>query len=297
MNENRLIEVDVVCPVYKDSHTLEALVQSFQTQEGVKINCVVFPITLSHTEEDDIIRDIVKRYNIISFEMERENFSHSLTRQKAIIEYCSSKIVILLSQDVKLENREVFFNLVKDIDSGETVYNYARQICKNHSIEKYVRKKNYPKNSYFVEKKDIDKMKFMAFFSSDACSALNRDVFIKLDGYQGYDIMMSEDALYSKIILENGYKKKYCADAIVEHSHKFTLKQLYRRYYDIGVFQSQVKMFGEVKMEGAGFKLALYVLKEALIHFDILVLLRWLPDMASRFFGIKKGKKVGLKQK
>ncbi len=49
-------------------------------------------------------------------------------------------------------------------------------------------------------------------------------------------------------------------------------------------------------MEGSGMKLAMYVLKQALKHFDIPVLFRWLPDMSARYLGIKKGKKVGSKQ-
>ena len=291
-----MIEIDIVCPIYKDSKTLEDLVKSFALQKDVKINNIIFPVTLSHTEEDDVIRDIIKRYNITSFELEKEQFSHSLTREKAIKEYCSSKIVVMISQDIKLTNENVFYNLVKDIDSGETVYNFAKQICTNKSIEKYIRAKNYPSESYYVTNSDVEKMKFMAYFASDACSAYNRDIFISVGGYGGYDIMMSEDALYSKIILEAGYKKKYCADAIVEHSHKYTLKQLYKRYYDTGVFQSQITFFKDTKMEGAGMALAMYVLKQALKHFDIPVLFRWLPDMTARYLGIKKGKKVGSKQ-
>ena len=291
-----MIDIDIVCPIYKESATLEALVQSFALQKGVNIKKIIFPVTLSHTEEDDVIRDIVNRYKIISFELEKEQFSHSLTREKTIRDYCTCRCVVMISQDIKLTNEDVFYNLVKSIDEKETVYNFAKQICTNKSIEKYIRAKNYPAESYYVTNDDVEKMKFMAYFASDACSAYDRDIFMKVGGYGGYNLMMSEDALYSKIVLDAGYKKKYCADAIVEHSHKYTLKQLYKRYYDTGIFQSQVTFFKDVKMEGSGMKLAMYVLKQALKHFDIPVLFRWFPDMTARYLGIKKGKKAGSKQ-
>lgn len=291
-----MIDIDIVCPIYKESASLESLVKSFATQKGVNIKKIIFPVTLSHTEEDDVIRDIINRYNIISFELEKEQFSHSLTREKAIKDYCTCRCVVMMSQDIKLTNEDVFYNLVKSIDKKETVYNFARQICTNKSIEKYIRAKNYPAESYYVTNDDVEKMKFMAYFASDACSAYDRDTFMKLGGYGGYDLMMSEDALYSKIVLDAGYKKKYCADAVVEHSHKYTLKQLYKRYYDTGVFQSQVTFFKDVKMEGSGMKLAMYVLKQALKNFDIPVLFGWFLDMSARYLGIKKGKKVGSKQ-
>ena len=293
-----MIEVDVVCPIYHEFDSLKKLYESYFTQENVKINRVVFPYTLSDDEkENEEFHNFFKEKGIHYFDVKKEEFSHSLTREKAIREYCVSNIIIMMSQDIVLTNSMVFYNLVRSIDSHESVYNYARQVCKyKRSIEKYIRERNYPKESFYVSKEDIDRMQIMAFFSSDACSAYNREVFIKLGGYQGYNIMMNEDQLYSKVILEAGYKKKYCGDAIVEHSHKYTFKQLYKRYYEAGIFYSTTKLFEGYKNTEAGKNLAFYILKQALKHFNIPVLLRWLPDMTSRYLGMKKGKKEGLKR-
>lgn len=296
MMERNNIVVDVVCPIYKGYDYLEKLYSSFFAQKNITINKVVFAITDSQDEEMNEIIDFVTKNNIVHFVVSKEEFSHSLTREKAIREFCMSGIVVMISQDIKLTNDLVFYNLVKDIYEGNSVYNYAKQICTNKSIEKYIRKKNYPNESYYVSKDDIEKMQLMAFFSSDACSAYDRNIFLNVNGYNGYDVMMNEDQLYSKIILEAGYKKKYCADAVVEHSHKYTFKQLYKRYYDTGYFYSKVKVFDEYKTTESGIKLGLYVLKQALKHFDIRVLFRWLPDMTSRYLGMKKGRKDGLKK-
>lgn len=286
-----MIEIDVVCPMYKGYKYIENLYKSFQNQKKVKINNIVFALTLSDNEDDSKVKRFAQKNNIIVFDVKREEFSHSLTRERAIREYCKSNIVVMISQDIKLTNDLVFYNLIKSIDEKKSVYNYARQICTNKSIEKYIREMNYPKKSFYVTKKDIKRKQLMAFFASDACSAYDRKVFLDLNGYQGYDVMMNEDQLYSKIILEAGYKKKYCADAIVEHSHKFKLKELYKRYYETGKFYKNVKIFDEYKSTESGLKLALYVLKQALKHFDIPVLIRWLPDMTSRYLGMKVGKK------
>ena len=286
-----MIEVDVVCLIYKGYRYLNSLLNSFKNQKNVTIKNIIFVITDSQDDEMNLILEFIKTNNVTSFIVKKEEFSHSLTREKAIREYCNSDIVIMISQDVKLTNENVFYNLVESIAKHETVYNYARQICTNKSIEKYIRKKNYPDQSYIVEKKDIETLQLMAFFASDACSAYDRNTFLSVGGYGGYDVMMSEDMLYSKIILEAGYKKKYCADAIVDHSHKYTLKNLYNRYYETGVFYHKVKIFDEYKTNSSGFSLAMYVLKEALKHFDIPVLFRWLPDMTARYLGMKKGKK------
>lgn len=285
--------IDVVCPVYKGFNYLQPLYNSFQIQKNISIKNIVFAITNSEDEEMENIVSFVEANNIKYFIVEKKDFSHSLTREKAIREYCSSSIVVMISQDIKLTNDMVFYNLVESISKKETVYNYARQICTNKSIEKYIRQKNYPKESYVVTKDDIKKMQLMAFFASDACSAYDRDVFLELNGYQGFDVMMNEDQLYSKIILDAGYKKKYCADALVEHSHKYKLKQLYKRYYETGKFYKEVKVFDKYKSTDSGVKLAIYIFGQALKHFDIPVLFRWFPDMLARYFGMKNGRKVG----
>jgi len=282
--------IDIVCPVYQNLQEIESLYNSFKDQKDVKINKVVFPFTLSGTEVDDKIRNFLKDNKITFFEMDKKEFSHSLTREKAIREYCESELVILLSQDVKLIDPFALNRLASAIND-EVIYAFGKQICLNHSIERYIRKKNYPKNSYVVTKNDIDRMQLMAFFASDAFSCLSRKYFIKLNGYQGHNVMMSEDMLYSKFVLDAGYKKAYVSEAVVAHSHKYKLKQLYNRYYETGKFHKEIGLFNQYKSTDAGLKLAIYVLGQALIHFNIPVLFRWLPDMTARYLGMKKGKK------
>ena len=285
-----MLVVDVVCPLYKHLEQIKSLVEHLRLQKNVEIQNMVFPLTLSGEDEDQQIMDFLKENSIQYFTETTETFSHSLTREKAIRE-CKNKLVVLVSQDVVLFDENALFNLASKIDD-EYIYGFGRQICTNKSIEKYIRKKNYPEQSYTVSKDDIEKMQLMAFFTSDAFSCINRDKFIELDGYQGYNVMFAEDMLYSKFLLDAGYKKMYAADAVVEHSHKYTLKQLYKRYYETGKFHAEIKVFDQYKSIDSGMKLALYVLKEALKHFDIPVLFRWLPDMSARYLGMKKGRKA-----
>lgn len=286
-----MIEVDIVVPVYKKLEEIKKFFSMLPTQEGVKINKIVTPFTLCGNDEfDNQIREVLKENNAVWFEMDQTEFSHSMTREKAIRDFCECEIVVLMSQDVVLCKKNSIYNLVKNIND-EVVYVYGKQICTNNTIEKYIRAKNYGVENIIIDASMVEKMQLMAFFASDAFSALNRDIFIKLNGYQGYEVMMNEDQLYSKIIIDGGYKKMYVADAVVEHSHKYKLKQLYHRYYQTGQFYKQVKIFDDYKSTDSGFALALYILKEALKHLDIPVLLRWLPDMAARYLGMRKGRK------
>ena len=65
-------------------------------------------------------------------------------------------------------------------------------------------------------------------------------------------------------LITKGYKIKYCADSEVIHSHTFTLKQLYKRYYDTGLFFGMNRFIDEYGTTNAGGGLAKYILKRAI---------------------------------
>lgn len=284
-----MIKIDLVCPVYKNVTEIKRFLTSLSSQQNIVISNAVFPHTLCGNDNiDDEIESMVSSYK--TFKINKEDFSHSLTREKAILEYCTENIVLLASQDVVFEDETSIYNLVSKIDS-EIIYAYGRQVCKNNSIEKYIREKNYGSKDIVVDSTMIQEMQLMAFFASDAFSAINRNKFIELGGYRKYDVMMNEDQLFSKFLLDAGYKKMYCSNAVVEHSHKYNLKQLYNRYYETGKFYKEIKVFDEYELTGSGISLAFYILKAALIHFNLPVLFRWLPDMVARYLGMRKGKR------
>lgn len=283
-----MIPVDVVCPLYKADDYMENLISSLKNQKGVCLKNVIFAIT--ECGDTAFVKDKISEAGFTYFSVEKGEFSHSTTRQKAMLEYCVSDIVVMISQDVNLINENAFFELSKNVNN-EVVYVYGKQICRKKNIEHYIRKKNYGDENRIISSADIDKLQIKAFFASDAFAAYYRPVFIDLNGYDNIAMMMNEDMYYSKKVLESGYKKGYIATAVVEHSHKLTLKQLYNRYYETGKWFAEHPEFNIYKTTDSGMKLAFYVLGQALMHFNIPVLFRWLPDMAARYLGLRKGKK------
>lgn len=286
-----MINVDIVCPLYNAASYLDSLLAGIYKQHNINIVNFIFPVTESNDNTLDIVKNIP---NSIVLEVKRNDFSHSLTREMAI-NYATCDVVIFLTQDVILENEMALFELSNCINEN-IIQAFSKQTTKSKGIEKYIRKKNYPQNSYVVEKKDIEKMQIKAFYSSDACAAYNRKKFLELNGFDGKKLPVSEDMYFSRKALLNGYSIKYCAESIIVHSHNFTLKQLYKRYFDIGLFFGQNPEFCEYKSNSSGFSLALYVFKEAIKCFDLVVLFRLIPDMLTRLIAKKKGERYGRKK-
>ncbi len=283
-----MIKVDVVCPLCHADNYIDKLIADIQKQKDVALGNVVFALT----EDGDTtaVKEKIESAGYTYFSVSKEEFSHSLTREKAVFENCENDVVIMLSQDVNMLDENVFSELAKSVN-GEVVYVYGRQVCRKKTIEHYVRQKNYGEQSHVVSSADVETMQLKAFFASDALSAYYRPVFVALNGYDHDPMMMNEDMYYAKKIIDVGYKKGYVATAVVEHSHKLKLKQLYRRYYETGKWFQAHPEFDNYKTTDTGMKLAFYVLGQALKHFNIPVLFRWLPDMTARYLGMKKGKK------
>ena len=77
-------------------------------------------------------------------------------------------------------------------------------------------------------KSDIGYRQLLHFFS-DNNSLIRRSVWID---YPYPDVDFAEDQLWAKTVIESGFKKGYAHDAIVYHSHKYTLFERLQRSFD-----------------------------------------------------------------
>lgn len=279
--------IDIVVPLYNAENHIDALYKSFLMQDKVKINKIRYVLT----ESTDNTEKYLLQNKIEYKKIKRNEFSHSLTREKEAMD-SNSDIVVFVTQDVIIKDKLWLYNLIKDIGKNNIVATYSRQITKYNNIEKYTREANYPSESKIVSKEDISKLGLKTFFFSDASSAIDTNIFKKLNGYDGKKLPISEDMYIAYKIINNDYKIKYCADSVVYHSHNFTLKEVYDRYKLTGKFFKENSYLDNYGTNKSGGGLAKYVLKRAIEDKNFKVLLRFLPDMGARFIGMKVGKRV-----
>ena len=282
------MKIDIICPLYNAKKYIENLQQSLEMQKDVNIDKIRYVIT----NTNDNIEEILDKYNCAYSKIEKKDFSHSLVREKEAYK-SDADIIVFITQDVIIKDEKWLYNLVKGIENGECEAAFSRQLCLNNTIEKYTREKNYPENSYIASKNDLEKLGLRTFFFSDAAGAIKREIFVKLKGYDGKNLPISEDMYFAYKLIMNDYRIKYEADSEVIHSHKFTLKQLYRRYYDTGKFFKQNSYLDKYGTNGTGANLAKYILKRAIKEKNLKVLIEFIPNMSARFIGMKVGKLKG----
>ena len=277
--------IDIICPLFNAEGYINNLDKSIKKQKNVDINRVRYILTKSKDDTEKKLKEINAEYKLI----QPKDFSHSIIREREAFE-SKADIVVFITQDVIIEDDLWLHNLVKDIEQGKCEAAYSKQICKNSTIEKYTRELNYPDKSSYVTKDDIDKLQLRTFFFSDASSAIKRDIFVKLNGYDGKNLPISEDMYIAYKLITNGYTIKYCADSKVVHSHNFTLKQIYDRYYLTGKFFKQNDYLNKYKVNNSGLGMAKYILKRAIQDKNWKVLIQFIPNMSARFIGMKMGK-------
>lgn len=278
--------IDIICPLYNAEKYISGLNESLLKQKRVLINKIIYVLTESNDNtENELINNNCEYKKII-----KKDFSHSLVRENVAKE-SKADIICFITQDVVIEDDDWLEKLVTPIIDNEVAATYSRQISKYNNIEKYTRESNYPKESTIKSKDDIDKLGLNTFFFSDASSAIRRDIFKKLNYYDGKDLPISEDMYIAYKLIMSDYKIKYCADSIVYHSHKFTIKQLYDRYKLTGNFFKENSYLDKYSTTNSGFKLAKYVFKRIIQERRFGLLFRFPFDMMARYIGMKVGKR------
>lgn len=279
------MSISVICPLYKGEKYIKELDISLKKQKNIELKEIKYIVTKSKEDKTvDCLKEINATYELI----EPEDFSHSLTREKAAYK-AKGDIIVFITQDIKILDDDFLYKLTKDIDNNLCDASFAKQICDNKTIERYTRMSNYPNESRIVSKKDIKNLGIKTYFYSDAAAAIRKDTFIKLNGYDGKVLLTNEDMYISYKLINNGYKIKYCADAKVIHSHEYTYKALFKRYFDQGVFLKQHEYIANSGANSSAIQLVKFVTINSLKEKNFKAFFDIIPNFAVRFVANKLG--------
>lgn len=236
--------------------------------------------------EDKTI-EILKEYNIEFEQIDKSKFNHGMTRNK-ILKFDGYDYYLFLTQDAVPCNECLIENMVNAFDENIKIV-YARQIPYDDSndIEKLARNFNYPGSSIIKCKRDIEKLGIKTFFTSNSCCMYEAEYFKKQKGFSNTNV--SEDMEFAYRTVMNGFCIKYEAVAKVCHSHSYTLKSLYKRYFQIGCFFGRNKYLAGYKAGKEGKKQTKFILYN-LIKRNPFLVPRFIAEVAVKFIGFKHGK-------
>lgn len=280
------MDISIICPIYNGEEYIENLYRNIMKQKDVNISEIKFILTESKDGSEEILKKLEVDYEKIS----SKDFSHSLVREKAGFE-SKGDILVFITQDIKIDNDNWLYELVKGIEDGECEAAFSRQIAyESHTVERYTRETNYSKESRIVTKEDVNRLGLMTFFFSDASSAILKDTFLKLNGYDNKNLPTNEDMYFAYKLIMNGYRIKYAADSVVTHSHELSFKETFKRYKAIGKFFKENVYLNEYSANDRGISVFIYIVKRIKEEKKLYLLPNVFINFVARFVGMKIGK-------
>lgn len=218
---------------------------------------------------DSSCRDIDAQPNCRILRIDPQSFDHGGTRRKAVefLEGCDR--IVFLTQDAVLADPFALRALLRAFDDPVVGAAYGRQIPRADAcqIERHARHFNYPRESLSKSIFDIPRMGLKAAFISNSFAAYRREALQSVGNFPEHTIV-SEDTCVAARMLLRGWKVKYCADAAVIHSHRYTMRQEFQRYFDIGVFHAREPWVRREfsNAEGEGWRFAVSELRHLMLR-------------------------------
>lgn len=167
-------------------------------------------------------------------------FNHGGTRQLAA-ELCpDADLLVYLTQDAILKQTDSLERILRWFDADPQVgLAYGRHLPRAEAdlLECHARSFTYPAESSIRDRHSFRQMGYRAAFSSDVYAVYQARALRSIGGFP-HNIIVSEDSYVAARLLLAGWKTVYAADSTVEHSHHYSLRQIFRRYFDVGVFHT-----------------------------------------------------------
>lgn len=163
----------------------------------------------------------------------RSAFNHGTTREQAR-RHLNTDIVSMHTQDAYLTDVYALEKMVLPLTEGKAAVAYARQIPHHGAdfFESFPREYNYPAHSHIRVIADISQYGVYTFFCSDSCAAYANEALDMIGGFS--PVLLGEDTVAVAKMLRKGLKIAYVAEALVQHSHRYTLWQEFQRNFDTG---------------------------------------------------------------
>ena len=192
-----------------------------------------FEVLLIDSGSTDATIDIARRFPIRIEQIRPEEFHHAHTRNLAA-SLGKGAIIVNLSGDAIPASDTWLQRLLTNFNDLSVGAVYGRQLPKSASTTE--RQDTF--DSIYGEQRIVkdpalrNEIGYRFYHFSDVNSALRRCMWERIPYPE--DFKTFEDLAIAKRILDAGWKIVYEPEAPVFHSHHYSAKQLFKRYFDIG---------------------------------------------------------------
>ena len=227
------------------------------------------------------------------YTIQPDEFAHGKVRNLGA-ELAQGKYLVYTTGDAIPINELWLANLIRNFEEADVAGVYGRQIPyrTTNPVESFFISNHYSETRC-VKKKESGSLDIDKIFFSDVNSSLRKTVSAKYP----YDnnIITGEDAEWAKKVLLAGYTIIYDPTAAVYHSHSFSLRAVFQKYFNFGVASSKFakEEYRSTQFIKEGFGYVIEEMKYLVKSRHI----KWIPYAfiydATKFLGLSLGKNAG----
>lgn len=281
------MNVALIVPTYQAGKMWEQWLHMLSMQ-SLKPNQIVM---IDSSSTDDTVVN-ARKYGLNPIIISPADFNHGGTRNQAVNTLTSCDVVVFLTQDSLFDTSFSLEKIVSVFDDEMVSCVCGRQLphYDANPLAQHARFFNYPAKNNIKTIDDIPAVGIKVAFMSNSFAAYRYDTFKMLGGFPENTILAEDMYMAAKMILA-GYKVAYCAEATVRHSHNYTPREEFRRYFDTGVFHA-CEPWIQQQLGGASGEGLKFVKSE--LHYLWQQAPRWIPrallTTAFKLLGYKLGK-------
>ncbi|RYX85484.1 glycosyltransferase family 2 protein [bacterium] len=221
--------VSIVLPVWNGARDLRDTLPALAAQQ---YDGKVEIIAIDSGSRDDSV-DLLREAGARIWEIPQSEFGHGKTRNFGVRE-ASGEIIVFLSQDATPMGSDWLQQLVKPVQDSHVGAAFARQLPRQDAtpLERYFHYSIYPAKGSITRSRKGRALSVSNVFFSNVCSVARREVCLRFPFDE--TVIMSEDQVFSRDLLQNGLDIVYAPQAQVIHSHHYNLRALFKRNFDSG---------------------------------------------------------------
>jgi rhamnosyltransferase len=227
------MSISVVIPTQNAAGYLPGLVAALRNQSMPPAEIII--IDSSH---DGKTIEAASALGCSTTSIRPSDFSHGGSRNLGA-RLASGEAIVFLTQDVEPANQFFLEQLVAPLGAKKSTGVFARQVAHSWAShrETFLRNYHYPAVSRCRDSAAAQSEGVRAFHFSNAASAVLKDEFLELGGFET-NIIQNEDMAFCAKALGAGKRISYVAEAVVFHTHNYGLMRHFRRFFDLGAFYS-----------------------------------------------------------
>jgi rhamnosyltransferase len=281
----------LIIPTYNAGILWEKCIESIKRQVNIQ-----FSVLIIDSSSSDNTIELAKNAGFELVEIAKNDFNHGGTRNKAIAyayQKYDARIIVLMTQDSVLVSDHSIEKIISPLLIDDSIVAVCgRQLPHKDAdpIAQHSRYFNYSDLSRVNSNKDIEASGLKTAYMSNSFAAYRYSAYINCGGF-AENLIFGEDMYLAAKMLLTGYKTCYFAEAMVYHSHNYTMIEEFKRYFDIGVFHATqpflLENFG--KPGGEGLKFAISELKYTFKNGNILWGFNSILRTFIKFLGYKLG--------